>query len=203
MELTLGGKIAAAAVLDRDYRSDGECASISRDCRIFCDYVTIYRRKEIENFLLVPSAIDRACARRVADQAKRTQTRIEYVDSATDLLEDYCKKRKSYVTAQYLVSRRAFERTNSPGVNETTINEAGLTEFESQWSETLRRFELVPGKEAISAINKHLQEKYGVSITPMSIVNAMLVDEIADDLRRLLAGLLEFTSDTIGDTTSA
>jgi energy-coupling factor transporter ATP-binding protein EcfA2 len=63
METTLGTTIRAAAVLDRDYRSDSECESLSAECRKFCDYVTILKRKEIENFLLVPGAMDRAAER--------------------------------------------------------------------------------------------------------------------------------------------
>lgn len=60
IETTLGSKIITAAILDRDYRSDEECEVIANECRNFCDFVVIHQRKEIENFLLVPSAIDRA-----------------------------------------------------------------------------------------------------------------------------------------------
>ena len=68
IETALGGRVLAAAVLDRDYRSEGERRAISDACRGFCDYVTIYERKEIENFVLVPEAIDRAATRRLADR---------------------------------------------------------------------------------------------------------------------------------------
>jgi hypothetical protein len=78
METTLGAKIVAAAILDKDYRSDEERKSIIDACGSFCEYVTIYERKEIENFLLVPAALDRAAERRIADQAKRTGRDICY-----------------------------------------------------------------------------------------------------------------------------
>ncbi|MGB6541297.1 MAG: ATP-binding protein [Xanthobacteraceae bacterium] len=70
METTLGGKIAAAAILDRDYRSDVELSAIAKECSSFCELVAIHESKEIENFLLVPAAIDRAATRRINDQCK-------------------------------------------------------------------------------------------------------------------------------------
>lgn len=60
MELTLGEKISAAVVFDRDYRSQEECESIKVACEKFCDLAKLHDCKEIENFLLVPSALDRA-----------------------------------------------------------------------------------------------------------------------------------------------
>lgn len=53
METTLGGKIMAAAVLDRDYRSVAECEYIKSACKEFCAYIAIHSCKEVENYLLV------------------------------------------------------------------------------------------------------------------------------------------------------
>ena len=56
----LGTSIKAAALLDRDYRSDAECAAIEKDAAKFCQLAKIHKRKEVENFLLIPRALDRA-----------------------------------------------------------------------------------------------------------------------------------------------
>ncbi len=106
MEITLGGKILAAAVMDKDYRCDEERGSITKECQTFCNYAVIHRRKEIENFLLVPTAIDRAAARKVADQAKRTGVDKSYSGDAASLLDNFSNEKKSYVTAQYLTERK-------------------------------------------------------------------------------------------------
>jgi hypothetical protein len=50
MEISLGGPILAAALMDKDYRSDRERTAIMAQSTTFCDYVAIHRRKEIENF---------------------------------------------------------------------------------------------------------------------------------------------------------
>jgi hypothetical protein len=72
MEITLGGPVLATAILDRDYRSDDERAFIAAQCEGFCKFVTVHRCKEVENFLLVPEAIDRAAARRLSEVSKRS-----------------------------------------------------------------------------------------------------------------------------------
>jgi hypothetical protein len=195
METMLGGQIKAAAIFDRDYRCDGERATITNECKSFCDYVAIHKRKEIENFLLVPTAIDRAAARKVADRrAKRTGDGIEYSSDAAELLDNFASDRKSYVTAQYLANRRRFERTNSPSLHEATINEVALQEFEDCWKDLDSRLEVIPGKEAMSTVNQHLQDKYGVSITPTAIVDAMRDDEIPADMKQLVHDISQFAS---------
>jgi hypothetical protein len=38
----------------------------------------------------------------------------------------------------------------------------------------------------LSEINKELQQKYGISITPTGIIEAMRADEIPEDMRKLI-----------------
>lgn len=194
METTLGGKIRAAAVLDKDYRCDGERESIIDECKSYCNFVAIHKRKEIENFLLVPTAINRAAARKVADRAKRSGDDKKYSADAAEVLDNFASHRKSYVIAQYLANRRRFERTNSPGVHEATINEAALEEFEDCWKDVNSRLEVIPGKEAMSAVNQHLQQQYGVTVTATAIVDAMQVDEIPADMKQLIRDISQFAS---------
>jgi energy-coupling factor transporter ATP-binding protein EcfA2 len=194
IEATLGGNIGALAVLDRDYRSDAERATIGLSCGAFCDQVTIHKRKEIENFLLVPTAIDRAAARRLEDQNRRSGDQVEYACNAEALLTDFCAERKAFVMAQYLAKRRQFERANSPTVHESVINEIALKEFEANWGSITSRLQMVPGKEALSAVNIHLQEKYGINITATAIIDSMASDEVPDEMRALVERLSEFST---------
>lgn len=72
IELTLGSRVRTVAVLDRDFRSMAECDSVSLEARSFNDWARVHARKELENFLLIPGALDRAIERRVADREKRS-----------------------------------------------------------------------------------------------------------------------------------
>jgi len=194
MEATLGEKIKAAAIFDRDYRCDEELKATTKECASFCNYTTIHRRKEIENFLLIPAAIDRAASHKVADQAKRTGGNIKYSSNAAKWLDDFACAQKAYVLSQYLANRWTFERRKSSTFCDATINEAGLKEFEAYWKDFSSQLEVIPGKEAISAINQHLQEQYGVSITPTAIINAMHLNEIPAEMKTLIQNISQFAS---------
>jgi predicted ATPase len=192
IETTLGGKIGAAAILDRDYRSQAECEKISRACEDFCDVVRIHDCKEVENFLLSPPAIDRAAARRVADRTKRSGHEQSYDPCAQTLLDDFADDKKTYITSQYLAFGRRFQRAVSPATDEATANEAVLSEFESRWSNSDMRLAMVPGKDALSGVNEHLQERYGVTVTPTAIIDAMKNDEVPREIESLLVALDKF-----------
>lgn len=189
IEMTLGGAILGAVVLDRDYRSDAELASIEEKCREVMDLVQIHRCKEIENFLLIPPAIDRAAARKVQERNRRAGTSIEFNACAEAVLTDFANDRKGYVTAQYVSCRRRFERANSPGVAEETVIEHALEELEACWNSP---FQVVPGKEALARLNEHLQAQYGVNVTPTSIVDAMMIEDVPSQAKVLLQRLVEF-----------
>lgn len=194
METTLGNSILSAAILDRDFRSEKERNAIRTDCLTFCDHVTIHDRKEIENFLLVHTAIDRAAARRLEDRSARTGKAQKYLLYSEKLLNDFAEIKESYVTAQLLASRRSFERTHSPSLHEATINEAALEEFKSSWKVLDSRLRIVPGKEALSYINQMLQKEYGISVTPTGIIDAMSVAEVPREMKDLISKLATFAS---------
>jgi hypothetical protein len=154
----------------------------------------MHDRKEIENFLLVPTAMDRAARRRVQDKSIRTATSATYQESAASFLADFALQRKSYVMAQVLASRRQFERKGSSGLHEATITEASLKEFEEKWENVDARIKVIPGKDALSAFNQHLQANYGISITPTAIVDSMVEGEVPMEMRQLLDDLSRFAS---------
>jgi predicted ATPase len=194
IELTLGGSINAALILDRDFRSDGECEALSSDCRKFCSLVEFHRCKEIENFLLVDSAIDRAAAERLSDQGRRMETSASYVPCAKEVLNAYTQSVKDYVTAQCLTSRRRFERLNSPGVSEESITERLLTEMTKIWSTDEEILRVIPGKDALSSVNRHLQTHFGINVTPTGIVDAMKAEEIPPRMKSLIEKIASFVN---------
>jgi hypothetical protein len=194
IEATLGARIRAAVILDRDYRSDAECEEIANQCAKFCDHVTILKRKEIENFLLVPTAIDRAAGRRIAEQARRTGTARTYEPTAAKILDQLACDREDEITAQYLASRKRFVRAQSSNMHEASIDKMALSEFRKCWSDKATRLQVIPGKEALSILNSKLQEQYGITATFAAIVDAMATEEIPQDMKDLLRGIDAFAA---------
>jgi len=194
MEFTLGAKIRAGVIFDRDFRSLEEVKAITADCTKFCDYAKVHECKEIENFLLVPSAIDRAAAKKLTDKARRSGKAASYSNCAEQVLEAFAAEKKGYVTAQYLAKRKEFVRSATSKLDEATINEQGLSEFEKRWGNNTTRLAMIPGKEALAAINQELQDKYQISVTPTAIIDAMTTDEIPKEMKILIKALADFSA---------
>lgn len=194
IETTLGARIRAAAILDRDFRSNKECKEIEETCKKFCDLIIVLECKEIENFLLLPDAVDVAARRRVEDRSKRTGLKLEYTESSIDWLSEYSTESKTYVQSQYLVNHRRFERSKRPEVDESVFGQEALQEFEDGWEDVQWRLKVIPGKAALSAINRKLQETYGVSITPTAVIDAMSKGQVPEGVRDLVNKLARFSN---------
>lgn len=192
METTLGGRILAAAILDRDYRCDGERQSILASCGEICSFAVIHERKEIENFLLVPTALDRAAERAIVERNRRVGSSHKFVPMTSGTLDKFAQDKKTVVMARLLSSCRSFERARGSGIDEATITETAITEFEESWRDADSRLRVIPGKEALSYLNTSLQKAYGVSLTATGIIDAMMPDEIPSEMKRLIDGLMSF-----------
>jgi len=54
------------------------------------------------------------------------------------------------------------------------------------------KIKVIPGKEALSYLNTELQKRYGVTLTATGIIDAMMIDEIPLEMKKLIAGLESF-----------
>jgi len=133
-------------------------------------------------------------ARKVADRAIRSGRPLSYQPQAADTLNIFAAERKAYITSQMVTARRHFERARSPTLDEATITQASLEDVELRWSSDDTKFDLVPGKEALAAINSRLQEGYGVTVTPTAIVDAMLEQEVPQEILTLVQMLSDFAA---------
>ena len=200
METTLGGTIHAGAILDRDYRSNSERDAIMLECSRFCDFSLIHSRKEIENFLLVPEAINRAAEKNIADRAKRSGKHQICTFDANVVLEDFASYKKDYVLAQHLTERRRYERSIGSGADEAAYNEQSVREFNQRWSDSDIRIALIPGKEAFSYVNGELQRLHGISVTPTAVIDAMKREEVPEEMRKVIDKLADFASSHAAET---
>ena len=194
IEASLGGKIASAAILDRDYRSRDECESIKDQCEKLCDLVIVHSYKEVENFLLVPEALNRAAKRRVAERNRRTGGEgTMHLDLGNTMLQFACEQRPD-VMSQHIDFRQRFERIRGSAEDQATVNKTALQDFETEWANDGRMFAMISGKEAFSYVNQRLQIECKVSITASGVIAAMYKAEIPQEAKSLLSEIAEFVS---------
>jgi hypothetical protein len=87
----------------------------------------------------------------------------------------------------------ATGRRNSD-LDDAIFNEEVLNEFEKLCSTPESRLLIIPGKEALGAINKYTQDVYGANITATSVVDMMTFDEVSPEMKRLVTALGTFAS---------
>ena len=193
IEATLGTSVRTAIILDGDFRSEKEKESIQLECLAYSDVCQIHDCKEIENFLLIPSAIDRAIEKRIQDRLSRGGKSAPFVAVSEQLIAEFCQLKRAYILSQSQLMRKNFERQSGNKENETVINEAAINEFETAWQEPAGRMRLVPGKDAISFINAKLQAQFNVSVTATAIIDGMTLPEVPVTMKTLLDVLEGFS----------
>lgn len=192
IEMTLGTSILKSVIFDRDYRSKEEVAQLSKDLKAHCDFVAIHRRKELENFLLVPAAIDRAMesALRKKDSGAGGSGSLR---PAAEMLDELAEGYRTEILPKYLECRRHFFKRDSRGLADAAIDTPAIEEFEKEWGSLSGKLRLVPGKDILSKLNQRLQQEHGFSITTHQIVRAFSVEDIDSELMQLLTGIKRFS----------
>ena len=187
-----GESIAVYCILDSDYHTESQKAerreqAIRNNVRLH-----IWSRKEIENYLIVPTAIIRAIEERVA---KRTNppSLIEVeqeIDRAIDSLKDGAF---DSISNEILLDDRKLGQVGA--------NKAARNLLEKYWGSRDSRLDVVSGKAVLTHIARWSQEQFGVSLNSPLIARSMRPSEVPLELRRVLETIAngqEFSS-TLND----
>jgi energy-coupling factor transporter ATP-binding protein EcfA2 len=186
----LGSALAIAAVYDRDYFCEEEIAFVSSTLNTQLKLAHVHQRKEIENYLLVPAALDRAIARALSERAVRMGIAPITVLSTSELFREITDSLKDEVQSQIIARRTNYLLKNRKDIADITRD--ALAWFTPRWNDINKRVSLVPGKAVLSLMRERIQTTLGISITQAQIVEAMHKDEIPNDLMQLLRALDEY-----------
>jgi hypothetical protein len=75
-----------------------------------------------------------------------------------------------------------------------TVAAEAVRKLDEDWSSLDRRLRIVPGKQALAALNTELQRSLRVSVTAAQIIRHLPPADIAADLRSILGDLDIFAS---------
>lgn len=194
IEKAVGGRVLRAVVLDRDYRSDAELAEIQAELSRNGFKVHIHRRKEIENYLLVPRVLQGALENRLREKARRTGTPVKPAPDIVALLGECMEHFRHDVFAQLLARFSEFKKRSAAHLDQATVNAELSRDFERRWSEPDGRESMVPGKEVLGRLNAKLQDEYGVTITDGQIAGQFSRNTTPADVADLLEMLQRFSA---------
>lgn len=192
IEFTLGSKIVKAVIFDHDYRTEEKVKETLKDLKKISSLSWIHSKKEIENYLLIPDTVQRAIIRQIEDRNKRTGEIIEFKEDILSIFESITDDLKKHTMSQLLLKKKEYIHSISPHLDETTITEQIIEEFESLWDNITERLDIVSGKKVFASLNNYLQENYNITLTPNRIISVIKLKEIPDEIKELIKRLDEF-----------
>lgn len=134
----------------------------------------IWKKKEVENYLLIPKVIFRLTKRQDSD----------YFDFHKKL-EKLISSEKQYVLNLY---KEEFRKGNSLLKNYDADKEVNKF-FKKNWISMESKLALISGKKFISKINKMMSKEYGVHCSINEIINEIKYDELDDEMKNLFKAL--------------
>lgn len=159
----LGSTVGVRVLLDRDYRSTAEIEGIERQLAASSVDAHIWRRKEIENYLLEIDTIARLSG------APRDEVETMLTDTANELREG--------VEGQ-LVAHALKEAM--PGVDPATTTIRVLGELRERWDRAEDRLALIPGKQAIARLNDRLQRAGHRTVSARKMASNIPLDTVPE-----------------------
>ncbi|MGA7748764.1 MAG: hypothetical protein WCA63_01320 [Gallionella sp.] len=158
----------------------------------YTDFAHIHQRKEIENYVLDPSVIDRTLARKIAEYNRRTDNNVTFSEKSEDILMQLTDSLKTKVSGQFLSKRAKYEQIKHSNLDSATINQRLLEDFDNIWGSLSSRLKIVPGKDILPQLNNYLQEKCSVTLSLGVTIAEMTLDEVSQEIRILIEQLDSF-----------
>lgn len=186
----LGAPLMIGAIYDRDYFCDEHIRSVTESLSQSLKLTWVLNAKEIENYLLIPAALDRCINRILNARRSLGSSEVKEEVNSSSLLEQITNSMKDDVLSQLLARRYDYLRGDRQ--DGSKIHKATMAAFESRWSVLNSRLALVPGKEVIRQFRQQVQDRYGVTLTDARIAEAINREDIPADMRKLLTELESF-----------
>lgn len=178
-------EVKIMALFDRDYRCDEEIEEFKNRLKPDATFVHVFKRKEIENYLLCDIAIQKTINSNLKKRCEMTsKSHIEItIDETRAILFNISETFKPDVYSQLAAHKYRF--FHSEGLDLATVIMNEQKQFEAKWKDLEYRLTIIPGKEFLSTLNTFLQENYKISLTNSQICNNMRKVDLDIDILEL------------------
>lgn len=172
-EKLLPSALKVFVILDRDYRTDRTVLEVERSFSEAGMVAHVWRRKEIESYLLTPAVIARISGAAETDVA--------------EMLSEVRAAMESEVFSRLLAERLSEEVAASR--HSVTVTQAYKTEFDRAWAHSDFRRDTCPPKQVIAALNARLQGAGQKTVSISALARAHRRGEIDAEVVATLAAV--------------
>lgn len=178
----LGEEIFVYCLLDSDYHTEEVVAARYEEARRVGVRLHIWRRKEIENYLLVPSAIVRVIARRLG---KKSEPPAE--ERVRARLEKIAETRKD--EAFDAISQEVLSENRSKGAK--FANESARKRIDEAWTSLDGKLSTISGKFILSKISEWAQSRFSAMLSARGLARELCQNEIAQEIQVVISAIEE------------
>ena len=147
--------------------------------------------------MLLIDPIERAINIRLREKNNKTNKNNTIDKSIAEILDLVSKGFKFKTQAQLQSHRLKYEKSINPKIDDSTIIEKILGEFEIEWNNLNSRLLIIPGKEFLSSINQYLQDNYKITITNSNILSSTKKEEVPTEIINLIKDIEKFRNEKV------
>lgn len=172
--------ITTFCILDSDYHTDEEIKERLEKAKKKGVQLHVWARKEIENYLLVPEAIQRVISSKI-----RNNNTPPDADEIVTHIDQIAEKFKD--DAYYALVDAYHPRDKGSGAG--NASRKAKEHIDNAWKTCEGRFGIVSGKAVISSLSEWSQKKFGVSLSANIIAKEMKIDEISVEVANIITAI--------------
>jgi hypothetical protein len=177
-----GEGIVTYCIFDSDYHQQEAIRARYKESKERGISLHIWKRKEIENYLLNPRAIQRAIQAQI--------TRGDAYPSEADVvkkLSEIAENLKQDVIDCVATHIHNADRKRTVA----TANQMARRMVAERWKTLDQCLSIIPGKEALSQISRWIQEKYKTTVSGLLIAHHMTTEDIEQEMQDILMAIEE------------
>lgn len=174
---TVDEKVVTYCILDSDYHTPREINGRMLEAEEKGIELHIWSRKEVENYLLVPEAIQRVVSKRA--NPFTTPPTVEQVVAQIDVLTEELR-----IKVFDAFSHSFNMHDKSGGV--TKANREARAFLDEAWGTFEGRISRIPGKEIISRLSGWSKQEFNVSFSILNIFDEVRPSEIPNEIFEVL-----------------
>jgi len=183
-------EINIICMFDRDYRSTEEIQEFKDNMENVGLKCIFLKSKEIENYLICPTAIARAINLKLSMSGKNISEITS--DSVSEIITQIANDFKDWTSAQYTSNVIRYKQEKKSKEDNSTLISKSFSEFNSDWSDFNQMCALLPGKDFLRKLFEFIKAEYGVSISIAQIQDNMHLDEINPEMKNIIFEIENF-----------
>jgi hypothetical protein len=175
----LGEKVKCYVLLDRDYYPQAKIDEITSALIEKKVKVHVWRKKEIENYLINFHVLYRIFLIRYKERNDGMPciSFREFSDKLLFIIDELKNDASTQLLASLIKNKQ-----DSSKIDVSTIIKDFSIEFENQWKEIDFRKNVISGKEFFSSLNRWLSDKYHMSLSIPFVINQILSEEMDKEI---------------------